>query len=81
MQLKYLSVIGLASFLVSGCCTKHPSSLEWEYKVVRLSPTQQDFEAQLNVSAKGGWKLLTSVPAEGGANSGYNQYVFQRPKL
>jgi hypothetical protein len=80
IQLKGLIAVSLTSFLLLGCSTTHRASKEWEYKVVRLNPAQLDFEAQLNATANGEWKLLTTVPADGGANSGYSQYVFQRPK-
>ena len=78
--LKSLIAVDLTSFLLLGCSTTHRAAREWEYKVVRLNPAQQDFEAQLNATANGGWRLLTTVPADGGANSGYSQYVDQRPK-
>jgi hypothetical protein len=71
---------GLTSMALLGCTATHHGSKEWEYKAVRLNSTQQDFETQLNAASAGGWRLVNVVPADGGANSGYSQYVFQRAK-
>ena len=57
--------------------TPHRASKEWEYKAVRLHPTQQNFEAELNTASKGGWQLLTVVPLER-EGPGYGSYIFQR---
>ena len=79
-KLKNLVVVGVASFLLLGCSTMNRAPKGWEYKAVRLIPTQQNFETELNAASNGGWKLLTVVPTEAAGLSGYSQYIFQRQK-
>lgn len=74
-ELRKLVMVGLASFLLAGCCTTQHASKGWEYKAVRLNPMQQNFVAELNAASKGGWKLFTVVPTDSG---GYGQYIFQK---
>ena len=77
-KIKYLLVLVLASFVFAGCCTMHSKkTMQWEYKSVRLSITDKDFDSNLNAAGNGGWKLLT-IQSE--ANVGYSEYIFERPK-
>ncbi len=78
-KIKYLLVLVLASFVFAGCASMHESK-QCEYKTVRLNPGVQNFEAELNDAAKGGWKLFTIVPTEAAGLSGYSQYIFERSK-
>jgi hypothetical protein len=74
-EIKYLLVLGLASFVFVGCATNHCGNCkmtQMEYKIEKLGGLNLEAqETELNKVGKDGWKLVTVDD---------DTYVFERLK-
>ena len=75
--LKQMMLLGACAVLLSGCCTTHVASTNWEYQIVDGQMFVSLMNA-INERAKDGWELMSVNPPP--PNSALSYAVMRRAR-